>query len=454
MEIDNALDVKSSKRSIVFNEPNYNLKKNNLNKSAILLSQKKIINNSYLKEQHLNTDILIVKITSEKSALKYIQDKKKRKILPLFDLNSIKNFFEDSSISRQSEKSEEIIIKRQIEESEENEKSQENKDNIIKRQVEESLEREEFRLSKYCLICYKRLTYKEYYDNNRICEHFFCDDCYYLYLKEKINNNINVDKITCPKGSCGNIIDDNFIEKKLIKDIPLIEKYKKLKERRQIIYNPNYQICPYPDCGSYAKKGNNKYVSCIHNGHKFCLICLKNWHGNESCQIDHNESFEKWKDTYKVKRCPKCKYFIEKNDGCNHITCSNCNYQWCWICLNEYDSNHFDMNGKCFGLQYAKCKCFSNKLCLFLYELLIILLKFLGLSILTPFILFIALHQKFYDEIDYFDNFVSIVSSFSIFFLCLSFGILLISISAFISIIITIFWPLQNIIIDKLLNII
>ena len=135
------------------------------------------------------------------------------------------------------------------------------------------------------------MTYKEYCDNNRICKHFFCDDCYYLYLKEKINNNYNVDKIICPKDSCDLLMDDNFIEKKLINDIPLIKKYKILKKRKQIIYDPNYQICPYPDCESYAKKGNNKYVSCINNGHKFCLKCLKNCHGNEPCQIDHNESF-------------------------------------------------------------------------------------------------------------------------------------------------------------------
>ena len=238
MEIDNVLDVKSSERSIVYNEPNGKkiimkndyLKKNNLNKSAILLSQKENINNSNLKEEDLHSDILVIKVTSKKSILKSIPNQKKGKILPLFDLNNIKNFSVDSSISRQSKKSEENeksqenkeIIKKQIEENEENEKSKENKDNIVNRQIEDNLESKEIRRSnEYCLICYKKLTYKEYCDNNRICKHFFCDDCYYLYLKEKINNNYNIDKIICPKDSCDLLMGDNFIEKKLINDIPL-----------------------------------------------------------------------------------------------------------------------------------------------------------------------------------------------------------------------------------------
>jgi hypothetical protein len=34
--------------------------------------------------------------------------------------------------------------------------------------------------------------------------------------------------------------------------------------------------------------------------------------------------------------CPQCGVVIERNHGCQHMTCSNCTYEFCWICLKKY----------------------------------------------------------------------------------------------------------------------
>jgi hypothetical protein len=42
-----------------------------------------------------------------------------------------------------------------------------------------------------------------------------------------------------------------------------------------------------------------------------------------------------------AKKCPQCKAPVEKNGGCNHMTCQHCHFQWCWLCQGAYTDNHF-----------------------------------------------------------------------------------------------------------------
>jgi len=47
-----------------------------------------------------------------------------------------------------------------------------------------------------------------------------------------------------------------------------------------------------------------------------------------------------------TKKCPACKKFIEKNQGCNHMTCRKeamgCGHEFCWICMGEWTSHARD----------------------------------------------------------------------------------------------------------------
>ncbi|KAJ7932834.1 hypothetical protein B0H13DRAFT_1954860 [Mycena leptocephala] len=50
----------------------------------------------------------------------------------------------------------------------------------------------------------------------------------------------------------------------------------------------------------------------------------------------------KWREKNGVKQCPHCHADIEKNGGCNHMTCFFCKTHICWICLKTFSDQGSD----------------------------------------------------------------------------------------------------------------
>ena len=203
-----------------------------------------------------------------------------------------------------------------------------------------------------CQVCFEELS-KEDIEYNKIkCEHIFCTNCWFNYLKTSIQE-AKVDDIKCMDHECNQIVSEDFILKHISDNENLIDKYKKFKKRSEIIKDKNKKLCPNPDCDSFLLKSKStNYVTC-ENGHKYCFECLKPPHGKQSCDYNLEKQFMNWTKGKRVKRCPRCQMFTEKNEGCNHMTCVNCKYQWCWLCEGQYIYGHYD-SGKCAGHQFTK----------------------------------------------------------------------------------------------------
>jgi hypothetical protein len=151
---------------------------------------------------------------------------------------------------------------------------------------------------------------------------------------------------------CSEILSQEKIIELLENNKSLIDKYNKFYLNAMILNDKNKKFCPVINCGGYGSYIGDLFLAC-NNNHKFCFNCLKKWHKGKDCDEIIDKDFEKWKKGKMIKQCPSCKFWTEKNEGCNHMTCRACSFQWCWICGNEYLSNHYQQ-GACVGLQYSK----------------------------------------------------------------------------------------------------
>jgi hypothetical protein len=70
------------------------------------------------------------------------------------------------------------------------------------------------------------------------------------------------------------------------------------------------------------------------SGHAFCLRCFKPEHDG-FCADTEAERQELLLLPHQ-KLCPTCKTIIFKDGGCNHMTCSRCRQDFCWLCNRKF----------------------------------------------------------------------------------------------------------------------
>jgi len=77
-----------------------------------------------------------------------------------------------------------------------------------------------------------------------------------------------------------------------------------------------------------------------------CLL-VKKW--LKKCEDDSETA--NWISA-NTKECPKCVSTIEKNGGCNHMTCRKCKHEFCWVCMGPWQEH---------GTSWYNCNRFEEK---------------------------------------------------------------------------------------------
>ncbi|KAM1246400.1 hypothetical protein ACFX2J_042477 [Malus domestica] len=147
-----------------------------------------------------------------------------------------------------------------------------------------------------CGICFDEYAYE--------CE---------SYIRTSINDGPASLMLKCPEPPCGAAVGPDLI------GVSYVEGHRKIK------------WCPAPDC-CYAVK---------YNGNADDDDTGMNDSSSVDCRTVGKWILKNKDDSHNVqwilvntKPCPKCKRPIEKNQGCNTMTCRPpCNFRFCWYCL-------------------------------------------------------------------------------------------------------------------------
>jgi len=190
-----------------------------------------------------------------------------------------------------------------------------------------------------CLICGENVSAGQ--SCALMCHHRVCAPCWSSFLTMKIIDG-EVYRLSCPAAGCRKTVPDEVVRKLVEK--PVYEKYLRFQTKSFVEDNSLITWCPFPRCSNAITtdmvKGHIVQCSC---SFRFCFSCHNEAHAPATCQqlIQWHKKCSDDSETghwlgVNTKGCPKCNVFVEKNGGCNHMTCRQCSYEWCWMCMKMW----------------------------------------------------------------------------------------------------------------------
>ncbi|KAL0599850.1 LOW QUALITY PROTEIN: E3 ubiquitin-protein ligase ARIH2 [Plecturocebus cupreus] len=185
------------------------------------------------------------------------------------------------------------------------------------------------------------------------CQHQFCRSCWEQHCSVLVKDGVGVG-VSCMAQDCPLRTPEDFVFP-LLPSEELREKYRRYLFRDYVESHYQLQLCPGADCPMVIRvqEPRARRVQCNRCNEVFCFKCRQMYHAPTDCA-----TIRKWLTkcaddsetanyiSAHTKDCPKCNICIEKNGGCNHMQCSKCKHDFCWMCLGDWKTH---------GSEYYEC---------------------------------------------------------------------------------------------------
>jgi hypothetical protein len=180
--------------------------------------------------------------------------------------------------------------------------------------------------------CDRCMDYNFIYPVNRYCNHEFCFACINILLEEEYNNKLDLLPTYCPICNFDRHDEDDDDDN----DSGKIQFKSYLLHEMRSTFLKRY--------GKRLAEMNHRRL------HKIIL---------QDCVDDSTDAIDEETKKYiesKTVPCPSCYIATEheRDDGCHHITCSSCKYEWCYCCGrqikncgDEYENKYYPCPTSC-----------------------------------------------------------------------------------------------------------
>ncbi|KAJ7138515.1 hypothetical protein C8R43DRAFT_1202559 [Mycena crocata] len=170
------------------------------------------------------------------------------------------------------------------------------------------------------------------------CGHTYCRACFAQYLLASIDNRHFPLKCLGDEAKC-----TERIPLKIARDTLQPSEFNSVVDASISSYvhahAKEFHYCPSPDCLQIYRAGpKGTVVQCPACLLRICPHCHAEAHDGFDCadKDGGDKLFKEWAARHDVKNCPGCAIPIERDEGCHHVTCIQCQTHICWVCLQTF----------------------------------------------------------------------------------------------------------------------